>query len=171
MIELNNALEQITALNSTINAFETTVGMITEVVLKAGVYRPPISRRRRLQRAAAANRTATFASFDRHTVASDVRLIGEGGSVELVADLQQLPLFHVSPGAPPLLLRSLIFRGGTTQPIIVIEGGDVTLEGCTFVDNAASAVEIRGGRLLVRGSNFANNRGQGAISARGDAQG
>ena len=99
-----------------------------------------------------------------------MRLIGEDGSVELVADLQQLPLFHVSHGAPPLLLRSLIFRGGTTQPIIVIEGGDVTLEGCTFVDNAASAVEIRGGRLLVRGSNFANNRGQGAISARGDAQ-
>ena len=38
MVELNDALEQITALNSTITAFETTVGMITEVVLKAGVY-------------------------------------------------------------------------------------------------------------------------------------
>ena len=107
-------------------------------------------------------------SFDGLTRASEVRLIGTSGTT-LQAATANAPLFNLSSGAPLVTLRGLTLRGQ-----VVMEGGELHVEGCTFVDSGSElggALKVSGGALKVDSTTFigCNATRGGAVHVSGGA--
>ena len=110
----------------------------------------------------AGNFTLTDApfAFDARIRASEVRLIGTasatlqaagsggGGAVNATG----APLFTVSAGAPSVTVRGLVLRSQ-----LVLDGGELHLENCSFVNSSAEeggGLRVSGGALTADGVSF-----------------
>ena len=75
---------------------------------------------------------------------------GSGGGGEV--DATGVPLFTVSAGAPPVTVRGLVLRSQ-----LVLDGGKLHLEDCSFVNSSAEeggALRVNGGALTADGVSF-----------------
>ena len=125
------------------------VGYVVQVQLGSGKY--PAGSRRRLSAAGDAN--GMLGSFGAATVASEVRLVGEGATFAAMRST----VFEVLPGSPPVHFRGLAFTGSVSDaPVVAVRGSSVVLEDCAF-DGNPYALLIEGGSVLIRRTNFTSN--------------
>ena len=101
--------------------------------------------------------------FDASTKASEVWLIGDGATLQFGQRRRLVPqaiepLLNVSVGAPRIYVRGLVLRGQ-----VVISGGELFLDNCTF---AGSNADDGGALLLLSGSVHASDVSFVGCSAR-----
>ena len=103
------------------------------------------------------NGSAPELTFDADTLASEVRIVGEGGGSALRTLNGIGPLLRVSAGSPPLTLIGLEIR---SQVVVDWAGATVAIEGCRFVGctaQAGGALAVLGGTVDVGSSDFEDN--------------
>ena len=111
------------------------------------------------------NRTSRPAVDFELVWASEVWLIGDGGAV--LGGPPDAPLIRLSLSAPPLTLRNLAIHGQ-----VLVEGGQLTVENCTFhggQGDTGGALDIRAGIVHVTRTDFTDNAARlgGAVSVTG----
>lgn len=142
-------------------------GFIVELQLGRGTFSEPpqipsnasLLERRKLATQAAKDAVSIF---DASTLASEVRILGDGA---VFRDMRST-LFTIQPGSPPIRFSGLVFRNmQSLAPAIIVHGGDVTFDGCVF-DANPSALLVDGGHVDITNSTFTRN---GHATKRGGA--
>ena len=124
----------------------------------AGVAGAPVA----LDLPTGADLTLSAFSFDANITASEIRLVGGPGAVLAAAggsssrralqtsSTDDLTIFTVGPGAPPIFLAGLTLRGR-----VRVDGGSVDIDNCTFSGvgaGAVNALSISAGEVTLNAS-------------------